>query len=469
MKRTTYLKFLVPLMMVAGFVAEAGNIDVSTIPPRASVQLTVYNSEDLTLVRETRSITFKKGINPLQFSWANTLIDPSSVDLQFVDHKGDLELIDTTYPHDRAQLLEWNIRSGFDGEGTVQISYFTSGISWAADYLCIADQGETGMSFEGFVRIQNNSGEDYSNAQVRLVVGTINLVEKVAQLAQRGIISKQEHEEFARRSGAPPAAAPMPSGGRMALSEAMDAAEKAPKEIIKEGMSEYFIYTIEGTETVPNGWSKRLRLFEGSSVPFQVRYRWRPMEYGEQLVRILLLRNDDASKLGTTPLPDGIVRLFRDNGHDGLSFLSAQWTKYVPIGQEIEINLGVDPNVVHERVQLRTWRDNFWFRRNNDNRYFSPTQGDRVDPSYDVVGWNDHAQYAERIRNYRDKPINVEFRLTLPGDVEFESGLGAKPHDFQTVQFTTEIAPGQNRDLTYGVTLRMGYNSKQNAVVIREQ
>jgi hypothetical protein len=30
----------------------------------------------------------------------------------------------------------------------------------------------------------NKSGEEYEDAQVRLVVGTINLVEKIAQLAQ---------------------------------------------------------------------------------------------------------------------------------------------------------------------------------------------------------------------------------------------------------------------------------------------
>ena len=30
------------------------------------------------------------------------------------------------------------------------------------------------------------------------------------------------------------------------------------KQIVKEGLSEYFIFTIEGTETIPNGWSKRL-------------------------------------------------------------------------------------------------------------------------------------------------------------------------------------------------------------------
>ena len=32
-------------------------------------ELTIYNAEDLTLVRETRRLTFKQGANPLQFSW----------------------------------------------------------------------------------------------------------------------------------------------------------------------------------------------------------------------------------------------------------------------------------------------------------------------------------------------------------------------------------------------------------------
>ena len=62
--------------------AWARNIDLSTVPNRDTVQLTIYNSEDLTLVRETRKVSFKQGANGLQFSWANTLIDPSSVELR---------------------------------------------------------------------------------------------------------------------------------------------------------------------------------------------------------------------------------------------------------------------------------------------------------------------------------------------------------------------------------------------------
>ena len=54
------------------------------------------------------------------------------------------------------------------------------------------------MGFEGFVRITNNSGEQYDDAQVRLVVGRINLVEKIAQLAQVPMSKVAEMEEAKR-------------------------------------------------------------------------------------------------------------------------------------------------------------------------------------------------------------------------------------------------------------------------------
>src|SRR5947208_14686190 len=164
--------------------ARAVNVALSTVPRRNTVQLTIYNSEDITLVRETRVVTFKKGINPLQFSWANTLIDPSSVDLKFLTSADKLDVEDTTFPHDKPQMLYWNVNSEVDGEATIQITYFTSGITWRADYIAIADKDESKLDIDGFVRITNNSGEEYENAQVRLVVGTINLVEKIAELAR---------------------------------------------------------------------------------------------------------------------------------------------------------------------------------------------------------------------------------------------------------------------------------------------
>ena len=162
---------------------EGKNVDLSTVPARDSVQLTIYNSEDLTLVRETRKVSFKRGINPLQFSWANTLIDPTSVELRFLTRPDLLTLLDATFPHDKPQMLYWNVQSELDGEAVIEISYFTSGIRWSADYVLVANRDETELRFEGFVRVDNRSGEDYADAQVRLVVGRVNLVEKIAQLA----------------------------------------------------------------------------------------------------------------------------------------------------------------------------------------------------------------------------------------------------------------------------------------------
>jgi len=466
--RTLIMKtnWAVSVIAVAALVAPAAskNVDLSTIPPRNTVQLTIYNSEDLTLVRETRQITFKQGVNPLQFSWANTLIDPTSVDLRFKTHADQLDLIDTTYPHDKPQMLYWNVRSEVAGPAMVEITYFTSGITWAADYVCVVDPEETRMSFEGFVRITNRSGEDYANAQVRMVVGTINLVEKIADLSRRGLI----WEEADRAAGVRAAKKPADRLERVALKLRTLGYVMAgePKKVIKEGLSEYFIYTVEGTETIRNTWSKRMRLLEGTRAPFRIQYRYRPAEYGKYMVRLFLLRNDKASTLGTTPLPDGVVRLCRDNGRDGLSFLAQQQIKYVPIGQEIVLNLGPDPEVIHEWILLRNWRDNFWFHRGGVNVHFSPTKGHRIALNDTVAGWDDHQEWVERVRNYRAKPIDVEIRRRFDGHVLFRSGLNPTLYDYRTPQFSARVNPGQKQELAYHVTSRQGFAKKQDKVTL---
>jgi hypothetical protein len=178
------LPWLILLAQLLCLPTFAANVDLSTVPKRDTVQLTIYNSEDITLVRETRAVTFKKGLNGLQFSWANTLIDPTSVELKFLTNPDKFEVVDTTFPRAKPQMLYWNVQSDIDGQATVQITYFTSGITWSADYICIADKDEKQMGLDGFVRVFNRSGEEYENAQVRLVVGKINLVQKIAELAR---------------------------------------------------------------------------------------------------------------------------------------------------------------------------------------------------------------------------------------------------------------------------------------------
>ena len=473
--KTSNLKFQILLFLFAAcglaLPARAKNVDLSTVPKRNTVALTIYNSEDITLVRETRIVTFKKGVNPLQFSWANTLIDPSSVELKFKTNPDKLDVLDTTFPHDKPQMLYWNVQSEFDGEATIEISYFTSGITWSADYVAIADKDEKTAAVDGFVRVYNNSGEEYEDASVRLIVGTINLVEKIAQLAQVPMSDVSKLAEDKQRELRKDAArGVMIKAETAAVGGAAAPATLQPKEIIKEGLSEYFVFAIEGTETIPNGWSKRLRAVESKAVPLKIQYRYRVPEYGDQLVRMYLMTNDVPSKLGTTPLPDGVVRVFRDNGRGGLSYLTQQPIKYIPIGDKVELNLGPDPEVVFELIRQKTWRDNHWLQINGADVFRRVEDGAvQIDVNSNVVGWDDHELYVQRIRNYTSKTIEVEIRRIFPGHVVFRSKLAPKLFDYQTVEYVTSLEAGQKAKLAYEVVRHQGRNAKQNNVTLETQ
>ena len=297
-------------------------------------------------------------------------------------------------------MLYWSIHRAIDGEATVEITSFTSGLSWSADYISITDPGETQMDLTGYIRVFNNSGEEYENAQVRLVVGTINLVEKIAELAKRRYgkpienLAAGDKAELKQAVTLNALYTAEPAG-----QPAMPPAPPKPKEVEKEGLGEYFIYTVEGTETIPNGWSKRM-LVRGPGDPVQdpvplppgrVRRADGPDVSAEE--RQGIEAGDD------TPLPDGVVRVYRDNGKDGLGFRVQQGIKYVPIGDDIELNLGPDPEVIHEWVKLKAWQDDFWFQAHGVNVFRSLEGEYKIEVNDTLAGWEDHTRYVERIRN----------------------------------------------------------------------
>jgi len=166
MQRLTYA--VAALLVLGPALSTPAAVDLVTIPRREATQLTIYNSADITMVREHRLLTVKQGVNRIQFSWANTLIDPTSIDFRILDHVDKVDLVDTTFPAGRNDALQWNIQSQMAGKIPVEIRYFTSGITWSADYVGIANEDETKLNLTGYVRVFNNSGELYDNAQTRL-------------------------------------------------------------------------------------------------------------------------------------------------------------------------------------------------------------------------------------------------------------------------------------------------------------
>ena len=432
MKRIIFMLLIIAVMTGV----TRAKIDLVTLPSRDTVQLTIYNSADMTLVRESRALTLKDGKNKLQFSWANTLIDPTSLEMMPKANADKIDITDLTYPPRVRNLGLWNIQSGISGKVPVEITYLTSGLSWRAFYMGTLTENEETMRLQGYVRVTNNSGEDYENAQTRLIVGKVHILDEIAELARRqypyGRPGQIEPEmdglkrklEVAKRV--------------MSLERAAGLASHLKlKEITKEGLSEYFLYTIEGTETIPTGWSKRLLSFDVDEVPVVNLYKYEEQRYGKSVVRFLNFKNDKEHELGETPIPGGMLKVYKSVGNEGhLSYTGQSSFKYVPVDEDIELNLGTVANVVVEPKLMDFKTENY-----------------RFDKRGNISGWDEIRAFNIEVKNTRDIDTKVEikrnfntsyWKLAKSGDFgEFETV------DKDTVKFTLTLKPRSVRKFEY--------------------
>ncbi len=427
--------------LMATVAAAQARINVVTLPGRDTVQLTIYNSADLTLVRETRVLTFRKGLNRLEFSWANTLIDPTSVEFRALTQAEAVEVLDVSFPPRVANTLEWRIQSEADGEVRVEIRYFTSGITWTADYVAEATPAEKAMTLAGAVRVTNNSGEDYENAQVRLVVGVIRLVEEIAQLARPA------------RDKAPLSDGSLVTNRVLARKEVTDRlyfafdtaglgkAEKQ-REIAKEGMSEYFLYTVEGRDTIPTGWSKRLPSFKTPDVPISSYYKFEKERWGEAVMRYYRFTNSEPSKLGREPLPDGEVKAFRLATADNLyAFVGRTAVKYIPVNEAVEMELGNDREVLVKPTLINWEKTNLQFDGNGN-----------------VKGWTVKETWQVEVQNSKDIDAVLDVRRNFAGDWTLKTDAAYEKVDANKVKFLLPLKAREKRQFSYDLTTHFGSN-----------
>jgi hypothetical protein len=392
-----------------------------------------------------------------------------------------VDLIDTTFPSGRNDALQWNIRSQMAGKIPVEIRYFTSGITWKADYVGIANQDETKLNVTGYVRVYNNSGELYDNAQTRLVVGTINLVEKIADLATRPA------------AGEPPVVkTPVPTmkpsrRSVLSLGEAIDEAEvmdaEGEKKVVKQGLSEYFLFTIEGREDIHDKQPKRLVSMKVADVPLECIYKLTDREDGDHFTKYYRFKNEELKddeghnldlpameNLGLSPLPDGMVRLYSEYANKDLAYVGGTSTKYVPIGDRVEVNVGQDPDItIIRRVKDQQMT-------NVVARQYKRRMDDTFVMYYDLIDYDETFFFEEEIVS--GKPIVAEAEIERRFDANVVLwGSDGQPNDWNRnqegayvdlhtidgrvervdqnhVKYFLDLNPGEKRFVTYSVTYK---------------
>jgi hypothetical protein len=359
-----------------------------------------------------------------------------------------IDIADLTYPPRVRNLGLWNIESGVSGKVPVEITYLTSGLNWRAFYMGTLTENEETMRLQGYVRVTNNSGEDYENAQTRLIVGKVHILDQIAELARRQYPYGRPGEVIP----VPTMAETRRTRGRMeartALGVIKESAAMRPKEIKREGLSEYFLYTIEGEETIPTGWSKRLLSFDVDEVPVLNLYKYEEERYGKSVVRFLNFKNDKEHELGETPIPGGRLKVYRNAGGEGhLSYTGQSSFKYVPVDEDVELNLGTVADVVVEPKLMDFKTENYEFDRRGN-----------------VSGWDEIRTFKIEVKNTRGIDVKVEikrnfsttyWKLAKSGNFDkFE------PVDKNTVKFTLTLKPRSIRKFEY--VLRTYHGTREN-------
>jgi len=436
-------------------------IQQGTGPPAGTSRRQVIRSRPprgsgLTLVRERRNLTLKRGWNWLQFAWANTLIDPTSLELEPLQQTDKIDVQQLVFPSRLRELGRWLIRSEVSGQVPFEITYFTTGVTWRAFYFGTLATDEKTMRLKAYVRVNNRSGEDYENAQTRLIVGRVHLLDQIAALARRkypygrpGEIIRPSSTKYLANAAYEPVHARMGYAGGGIFGDELESLR--PKEIKKEGLSEYFLYTIEGTETIPTGWSKRLLSFDKSDVPVINLYKYEQKRYGNNVVRFLSFKNDTEHKLGETPIPGGMLKVFRTVDTAGhLAYVGQSAFKYIPVDEDVELNLGPVRDIVVEPTLIDYKTENYEF-----------------DKDRNVTGWDELRTFRIEVRNTRDLTVKVEIKRnfkTQYWDIRQSVQVGEfEKVDKDTVKFTLVLEPHSRKQFSY--TVRTYHGTRQQKVI----
>ncbi|MCE5186542.1 MAG: hypothetical protein LLF76_10495 [Planctomycetaceae bacterium] len=466
--------------------APASSIELVILPRPEATQVTIYNAADLTLVRDTRRLTLKPGWNWLQFMWANTKIDPTSLSLRPLEYADKVSIEQLTFPPRVRELGRWLIRSEVEGSVPFEITYFTSGLRWTAAYDGTLSADETAMDLKGYVRVANNSGQDYLNAQTRLLLGQVRLLDQIAVLAQRknpygpDVLEerlmtddlflgdkKKDFSDLGMRRNYFYGLNLDRSGGGLG-----GALFDQPKNVEKQGLSEYFLYTIEGAENLTDAWGKRLQSMEAARIPVKSLYKYDEERYGNQTVRFVSFKNDKEHELGETPLPEGRIKIFRNlNDVQNLSYVGQSAFKYIPVNENVELNIGTSPLVKIEPKLMDVKTANHTFDKDNN-----------------INGWDEIETWQFKLTNTRDIPADIEITRVFNTDTwdlqvtnsppgKGESGAAGRgydsvvyrKHDKRHARFTAKLAPRSEETFTYVITKYQGQRSEFYVQKQREQ
>ena len=148
-------------------------IKLTTLPVRERVEIHLDHAQ-IALVEEERIVPLVKGVNQVDFSWANTRIDPDTLVFRILpppaDQSLDAKVLSVSYPPNENALV-WSVSANISGAARVRISYVLGGLSKDFHYRATADHDEKTLDLAQYLRVNNNANEAYDMAKFETGIG----------------------------------------------------------------------------------------------------------------------------------------------------------------------------------------------------------------------------------------------------------------------------------------------------------
>ncbi len=461
-----------PAALGAGLLRAAEQVESAP-----GVGLTVYN-QDFAIVKERRPLDLKSGAQTVRFPDVAATIVPESVQFSSLVPAGDAQVLEQNYEFDLvsadkllakhvdkrigvvtrdggltegtllsadpAQLvlagpdgidllprgrnvkdirlaslpaglltrptLVWKVKAAKPGEHLVEVAYQAHRINWRVDYRAVASANEKTIDLAGWVTITNQTGATFKDAGLKLMAGDVHVVRRDTRGQSAGAVelytvAKGVYETFQEKS-----------------------------------FAEYHLYTLGRQTTLANAQTKQIELVKVEAIPVVKRYLLKtppsllnaqPGSSGQtQPVAVILeFKNSKATRPGLgIPLPKGPFRVYQTDADGQVQFIGRDEIDHTPKDEPVRIRIGSAFDLVAERVRTA-------------NRT-------RAGESWNEEDWK------ITLRSHKDEPVSVVVEEPLRGDANWEilrSSQAYRKKDFHTLEFTVDLPPNAERNITYTV------------------
>ncbi|NOT64962.1 MAG: DUF4139 domain-containing protein [Methylotenera sp.] len=371
----------------------------STINDQQSVAVTIYNG-DLALVKDTRKIKLKTGLNALALRDVSAQIRPETALLRSINAPGSLTLLEQNFDFDlltpekllekyvgkTVSLVKTHPTTGVETSEQATVLSANNGV-----ILKVGNRIETGVHASRIVfddvpanlrdrptlvtQINNKGAVDQTVELSYLTGGLGWKADYVAELnSKEDTLDLSGWVTLTNTSGASYKNAKLqlvagdvnrvqenhPRAMTMRKDVVM-MAEAASAPMAEESLLEYHLYTLDRPTTINENQTKQVALLSASGVPARKELVLKGAEYyyqsqygdlGTKLKVGVFIEfdNKEASKLGM-PLPKGILRVYKKDNAGNAQFVGEDNIDHTPKNETVRLKLGESFDVTADKKQ----------------------------------------------------------------------------------------------------------------------